>query len=162
MLEQCRTAKERWGGVHQLIDKWLDQRRELLVSYVELKDTCDAELKTVSKELVDHFGELLMDYVSAGHFEIYPQLREEARAFGDHQALEIAAMLLERLERTTELVLAFDADYATPSRCEQSLPRLPAWLDRLAKGMSERFALEDQLIARLHAANMPLSELPDD
>src|SRR5690554_8112485 len=116
MLEQCITGRERWGGVHQLIDKWLDQRRCLLVSYVELKDTCDAELETVSKELIDRFGELLMDYVSAGHFEIYPQLREEAKAFEDEAALELADRLLARLEMSTELVLSFDAEYESPGR----------------------------------------------
>lgn len=158
MLEQCKTARERWGGVHQLIDRWLDERRELLVSFLELKEACDAELEAVSKPQIDRFSELLMDYISAGHFEIYPQLRQEAHAFNDHAALEVAAKLLERLELSTELVLAFDSDYATPVRCQHFLPRLPAWLDRLAKGLTERFALEDQLIARLHAANSPHKE----
>ncbi|PMR73138.1 sigma D regulator [Billgrantia endophytica] len=155
MLEDCKSARERWGGVHQLIDRWLDERRELLVSFVELKEACDAELEAVSKMQIDRFSELLMDYISAGHFEIYPQLREEANAFEDHDALIIAAKLLERLDMSTELVLSFDADYSTPVRCQHFLPRLPAWLDRLAKGLTERFALEDQLIARLHAAHTP-------
>jgi regulator of sigma D len=155
MLEDCTTAQERWGGVHQLIDRWLDQRRELLVSFIELKDACNIELEAVSKARIDAFSELLMDYISAGHFEIYPQLREEAEAFEDDEAQGIADRLLARLEMSTELVLAFDADYATPVRCKQYLGRLPAWLDRLAKGLSERFALEDQLIARMHAAHAP-------
>lgn len=155
MLEDCKTAQERWGGVHKLVDRWLDERRELLVSFLELKEACDAELEAVGKAQIDRFSELLMDYISAGHFEIYPQLREEARAFDDDDALGIADKLLERLDMSTELVLAFDADYSTPVRCQHYLPRLPAWLDRLAKGLTERFALEDQLIARLHAAHTP-------
>lgn len=155
MLEDCKSALERWGGVHRLIDRWLDERRELLVLFVELKEACDVELEAVSKERIDAFSELLMDYISAGHFEIYPQLREEAKAFEDHQALLLAEQLLERLELSTELVLAFDADYESPVRVMQHLARLPAWLERLARGLSERFALEDQLIARLHAAHAP-------
>ncbi|MGM0702492.1 MAG: sigma D regulator [Pseudomonadota bacterium] len=155
MLEDCKNAQERWGGVHRLIDRWLDERRELLVCFVELKEACDAELEAVEKSQIDRFSELLMDYISAGHFEIYPQLREEARHFGDDQALGIAEKLLERLDMSTELMLAFDADYATPVRCRHYLPRLPAWLDRLARGLTERFAMEDQLIARLHAVHTP-------
>ncbi|WP_444677079.1 sigma D regulator [Halomonas sp. E19] len=155
MLEECKTARERWGGVHQIIDRWLDERRELLVAFIELKEACDSELEAVSKPQIDRFSELLMDYISAGHFEIYPQLREEALAFEDHQALAIASKLLERLDLSTEMVLAFDADFATPVRCQHYLPRLPAWLDRLATGLTERFALEDQLIDRLHAAHAP-------
>jgi regulator of sigma D len=96
-----------------------------------------------------------MDYISAGHFEIYPQLAEEAKAFDDESALHIAAQLLERLEMSTAMVLEFDEDFASPVRCQQNLARLPAWIDRLAKGLTERFALEDQLIARLHAVHSP-------
>ncbi|MDR5873771.1 sigma D regulator [Halomonas sp. CUBES01] len=155
MLEDCKNAQERWGGVHSLIDRWLEQRRDLLVSFIELKDACDAELESVSKSRIDHFSESLMDYISAGHFEIYPQLAEEARAFNDDSALETAEKLLERLEMSTEMVLAFDTDYATSVSCQQNLARLPAWIDRLARGLTERFALEDQLIARLHAAHSP-------
>ncbi|GAA0561727.1 sigma D regulator [Halomonas salifodinae] len=155
MLEECKTALERWGGVHRLIDRWLDQRRELLVTFMDLKEACDAELDAVEKSQIDAFSELLMDYISAGHFEIYPQLREEATAFHDHDALALADKLLQRLEMSTELVLAFDEDFSTPSRCQHYLSRLPAWLDRLAKGLGERFSLEDQLIERLHAAHSP-------
>ncbi|PMR69636.1 sigma D regulator [Halomonas heilongjiangensis] len=155
MLEDCKTALERWGGVHELIDRWLDERRELLVNFLDLKEACDVELEAVSKSRIDTFSELLMDYISAGHFEIYPQLREEARAFDDDEALGIADKLLERLDMSTELVLAFDADYESPVRCQQNLARLPAWIDRLVKGLTERFVLEDQLIARLHAAHAP-------
>ncbi|GHE20592.1 sigma D regulator [Halomonas urumqiensis] len=155
MLEDCKNALERWGGVHQLIDRWLDERRELLVNFVELKEACDAELEAVSKERIDAFSELLMDYISAGHFEVYPQLREEARAFEDDKALTLADQLLERLELSTELVLSFDADYESPVKVMQHLGRLPAWLERLARGLTERFTLEDQLISRLHAAHAP-------
>lgn len=157
MLEDCKNALERWGGVHSLIDRWLDQRRSLLVSFIELKEACDSELEAVSKARIDTFSETLMDYISAGHFEIYPQLAEEARAFNDESALQIASQLLERLEMSTEMVLEFDTDYASTVRCQQHLARLPAWIDRLAKGLTERFALEDQLIARLHATNSPQS-----
>jgi len=155
MLEDCKNAQERWGGVHSLIDRWLQQRKTLLVGFIALKDACDAELEGIDKASVDAFSELLMDYISAGHFEVYPQLAEEARAFEDEAGLALAEKLLERLEMSTEMTLAFDDDYASPVRCQQNLARLPAWIDRLARGLEERFALEDQLIARLHAAHSP-------
>ncbi|GEK73331.1 MULTISPECIES: sigma D regulator [Halomonas] len=155
MLEDCKSAQERWGGVHRLIDRWLGERRTLLAHFDELKAACDADLEEITKPRIDAFSELLMDYISAGHFEIYPQLKAEAEAFEDGGALELADRLLERLEMSTELVLAFDEDYATPVRCQHYLTRLPAWLDRLSKGLGERFSLEDRLIARLHAAHAP-------
>ncbi|GAB2716325.1 sigma D regulator [Halomonas garicola] len=155
MLDHCNDALERRGGVHDVIDRWLVQRRALLESLIVLQESCDAELSKVDKAHLDTFSERLMDYISAGHFSVYPQLAKEARAFDDHAALALAGKLLERLEMSTELTLAFDDDYSSPVRCRQNLGRLPAWLDRLARGLAERFALEDQLIARLHAVNLP-------
>ncbi|MFG6668578.1 sigma D regulator [Halomonas sp. HNIBRBA4712] len=160
MLENCKNAQERWGGVHSLIDRWLEQRRTFLISFIELKEACDSELEAVSKPRIDTFSELLMDYISAGHFEIYPELAREAKAFDDDSALEIASKLLERLEMSTAMVLEFDEDFATVERSQNNLTRLPAWLDRLAKGLTERFALEDQLIARMHAAHSPAAAQP--
>ncbi|SHE35510.1 regulator of sigma D [Modicisalibacter ilicicola DSM 19980] len=155
MLENCRTAQERWGGVHRMIDRWIDARREMLVAFMDLKEACDIDEEAVTKARIDNFSELLMDYISAGHFEIYPQLRQEAEHFNDHEALAVADKLLERLEMSTQLALDFENDYSTPTRCQHYLFRLPAWLERLGKGLTERFALEDQLIGRLHAAHSP-------
>lgn len=155
MLEDCKTAQERWGGVHRLIDRWFDERREMLVAMLELQEACDADPEAITKEQIDRFSELLMDYISAGHFEIYPQLREEAEQFNDHEALKLAEQLLQRLEMSTAMVLEFDEDYSTPTRCQHYLFRLPAWMERLRKALTERFALEDQLISRLHAAHSP-------
>lgn len=155
MLEDCKTARERWGGVHALIDRWLEQRYDMLVTLVDLRESCDADLSAVSKPRIDAFSEALMDYISAGHFEIYPQLREEAKAFDDREALAVADQLLARVDTSTQLVLDFDKDYATPSRCQRYTSRLPAWLERLGSVMTERFALEDHLISRLHAAHAP-------
>ncbi|GAA3898359.1 sigma D regulator [Halomonas cibimaris] len=157
MLENCKNALERWGGVHEVIDRWLLQRKALLESFMALKGACDVDLTEIDKARLDTFSERLLDYISAGHFTVYPQLGEEARAFGDQAALVLAGKLLERLEMSTELALAFDEDYSSPVRCQQNLARLPAWLDRLARGLTERFALEDQLIARLHAVNSPVA-----
>lgn len=155
MLENCKTAQERWGGVHKLIDRWLENRRDMLVAFMDIQEASDADPESVSKACIDRFSEALMDYISAGHFEIYPQLREEAVAFNDLEALAVADKLLERLELSTQMALEFENDYSTPTRCQHYAFRLPAWLERLRKGLTERFALEDQLIGRLHAAHSP-------
>lgn len=155
MLQQWSNAQEQWGGVHVLVDRWLKQRHDLLVAYMELFDACDSELEAVEKSMIDRFSELLMDYISAGHFELYPQLYEEAKAFNDLEALDAGEQLIANLEPSTQMVLAFDADYASHLLCQDNASSLPAWLERLRKGLTERFAIEDVLIARLHAAHAP-------
>ncbi len=38
MLENCQTLQQHWGGVSEVIDRWLEERRELLVKYCELSE----------------------------------------------------------------------------------------------------------------------------
>ena len=33
MLDDCKTKEERWEGVQKLIERWLAERQELIVSY---------------------------------------------------------------------------------------------------------------------------------
>jgi regulator of sigma D len=71
MLEHCKSAKERWGGVSNIIDRWLQERQLLLVSYCSLAEIPST---TPSPEQITEVCQLLVDYVSAGHFEVYDQL----------------------------------------------------------------------------------------
>ena len=71
MLESCQNAQERWGGVHQLIDRWLQERHELVSAFGALSDNLQG---AASGQGVQRFCEILVDYVSAGHFEVYEQL----------------------------------------------------------------------------------------
>ena len=78
MLESCRNAQERWGGVHLLIDRWLQERHALINAFDGLHGGAEA----ATRPALQKFCEILLDYVSAGHFEIYEQLLNEAEAFG--------------------------------------------------------------------------------
>ncbi|MEX2321060.1 MAG: Rsd/AlgQ family anti-sigma factor, partial [Saccharospirillum sp.] len=62
MLENCKTAQERWGGTHQIIDRWLSQRQETLVRYFDISSDTAADQQST---LLQAFCEALMDYVSA-------------------------------------------------------------------------------------------------
>lgn len=149
MLESCENAQERWGGVHQLIDRWLHERHELVCAYGLLQHQADS-LQTSSDALVG-FCQILLDYVSAGHFEVYEQLLAEAHAFGDQRGLELAKQIYPRIEAITEAALAFN------DRCDSESPSAPALqvseLKRLGQLLHERFELEDCLIEVLHTAH---------
>ncbi|MGP0172879.1 sigma D regulator [Pseudomonas sp. NCHU5208] len=149
MLESCRNAQERWGGVHQLIDRWLHERHELVKAYKGLVDTPPSS--AVSAERLHGFCELLVDYVSAGHFEVYEQLTSEAKAFNDRRGLELAKQIYPRIEAITEVALAFN------DRCDGSggegTGELLTELQRLGPLLHERFELEDCLIEVLHTSH---------
>lgn len=153
MLENCKNARERWGGVHQLIDRWLAERQTLLVHYSALAN--DAGLAGHSEARaaqVQRFCQLLMDYVSAGHFEVYNQLADEARAFGDGSERLLEALLPE-LNRSLDTALDFNDTYDSSAHCATAWKDLPHKLSVLGEALAGRFNLEDRLIVHLHAAH---------
>lgn len=149
MLESCRNAQERWGGVHQLIDRWLQERHELVSAFGALCEASQGDAGTARK--VQHFCQILVDYVSAGHFEVYEQLTVEAKVFGDQRGLELAKQIYPRIEAITEVALAFN------DRCDSGgcgdITALYGELKRLGQLLHERFELEDCLIEVLHTSH---------
>jgi len=147
MLESCRNAQERWGGVHLLIDRWLQERHALITAFHELH----AGVEPVTRPALQKFCQLLLDYVSAGHFEIYEQLIREGEAFGDQRGLELARQIYPRIEAITEVALAFN-DRCDKGDCLENRD-LPDELKRFGQLLHERFELEDCLIEVLHTAH---------
>jgi len=149
MLESCQNAQERWGGLHLMIDRWLQERRQLVRAYKDL----NAAQHSPAANAIDlqGFCEILVDYVSAGHFEIYEQLMQEARAFDDQRGLELARQIYPRIEVTTQIALAFN-DHCDNGDCRDS-QSLQVELEQLGRQLQERFELEDCLIEVLHNAH---------
>ena len=150
MLEGCKSAKERWGGVSELIDNWLNERQNIIVLYcsmtgVDHQGNNDRPLQ----EKLRSFCQLLVDYVSAGHFEIYEQLQREAIDFGDKEALSRSGHLFPGIQRNTEACLDFN------DQCEKlgSIPELQTTLSNIGETLEERFSLEDKLVEILHNAH---------
>ncbi|MBN7768580.1 Rsd/AlgQ family anti-sigma factor [Marinobacter daepoensis] len=152
MLENCRNARERWGGVSELIDRWLKERQELLVRYCELSGESDFSQTAVLREKFVRLCEVLVDYVSAGHFEVYEQLIQEAREFNDG-GLELAAKLYPRIEQTTEVALNFNDRLDGRELSESEVEALFGELSKLGEVLESRFKMEDFLIENLHNAH---------
>ncbi|WP_323753251.1 sigma D regulator [Marinobacter sp.] len=152
MLENCRNAKERWGGVSDLIDRWLKERQQLLVHYCELSGESDrSPSEALSKQFI-RLCEVLVDYVSAGHFEVYEQLIQEARDFDDG-GVELAAKVYPEIEKTTEVALAFNDQVDSRILTEDDVATLFKELSRLGEVLESRFEMEDFLIEHLHNAH---------
>ncbi|WP_066960111.1 Rsd/AlgQ family anti-sigma factor [Microbulbifer sp. Q7] len=150
MLENCKNAQERWGGVSQIIDRWLQSRQTLLVSFCQLSDKkafndgdreAGANVRTLCQQLVD--------YVSAGHFEVYDQLIQEGQAFGDTEGLQQAKALYREIDETTDVAVDFNDKYLETD----DLTSLPKDLSELGVALETRFAAEDRMIDTLHTAH---------
>lgn len=132
--------------VAELVRRWLDERQALIAEWSALRAAAAAgQLPPLVP-----FCQILMDYVSAGHFEIYDELLAEAER---HHALPPGggASLLTRLQATTDAAIRFNdlCDDLAPSALPGMLAReLPI----LALELESRFQTEDRLLALLHEA----------
>ncbi|MBV0933950.1 sigma D regulator [Marinobacterium weihaiense] len=150
MLEKCRNAKDRWGGVSTIIDHWLEERQQLIAVFVSIPGQAAG---TPLNRAVGDFCDLLMDYLSSGHFEVYEQLLREGDEFDDG-SLEQAQSLLPYIQPSTDAALDFNDAYGTlDTPTLQQLCQLSRDLSNLGETLEERFSLEDQLIEILHNAH---------
>lgn len=149
MLEKCRSAKERWGGVSDLIDRWLQDRQMLLISYCGVAEPSSTG---PSPAQVTEICQLLVDYVSAGHFEVYDKLVKEARDFGNETALKEAEQLIAAIDNTTEYALDFNDKYLETD----DLSTITTDLSKLGEVLALRFESEDRMIEVLHTSNKDL------
>lgn len=150
------TILARWQRIEALVRTWLEQRQRIIVLLCNLqglKGFEDARPLSVRIQ-VQEFCQLLMDYISAGYFEIYQQLVREARQFGEGQPV-VAEHLFRQLADSTEEALAFNEDFDSDGGFAAKLAQLPERLARLTQVLEERFALEDQLILSAHQYQAP-------
>ena len=149
MLEGCKSAKERWGGVSEIIDRWLNARQELIVLYCSVNGVNDfhEDKRPIANKLKE-MCQILVDYVSTGHFEVYDQLVQEGLEFDDG-SIELAKNIIPELEKNTQVCLDFNDD------CENlsSISQLQSSLSELGESLEERFSLEDKLIEVLHESH---------
>ncbi len=149
MLDNYDSAKERWGGVSEMVDRWLKERQNLIVRFCDISSVTDlSEYSQVSKSL-QRLCQVLLDYVSAGHFEVYEQLVQEAKEFDDG-GLELADKIIPSIEKTTEQIIKFNDRFDVTEKCEKGIQLLIDDLSQLGEALEERFELEDVLIEALH------------
>lgn len=143
MLENCESARED-RSVSTTINSWLHERQQMLVRYCALTDTdtLDPEENRVLCESVRELCEVMMDYVSAGHFKVYDELLREGQRRQDQEALLRATQLYAIVEQTTDTVLDFNDKYQEVD----DLSALAQDLSQLGEQLATRFEAEDSMI----------------
>jgi regulator of sigma D len=147
MLTPSNDPQQHFDAVENLLTRWLKERRALLGAYTEIVVTLDYHLDDAAMEQRQKaLCELLMDYVSVGHFEVFHELINEAESFGDGSCV-LAEKLMPAIGATTEVILAYEEKYADK---RGHLEKFKRDLSALGEVLESRFVLEDQLIAGLH------------
>lgn len=149
MLENC-DIKERWSGVDKLVERWLAERQALIVQFCALSGVhvLSPQAGVANSTRLKRFCEMLVDYVSAGHFEVFYELLREAEAFQDGSA-EAAHALMPQINGTTADALDFNDKYV--EKTQIPIAGLAKDLSRLGEVLAERFDYEDRLICTTHS-----------
>jgi regulator of sigma D len=147
MPTRTNDPRQQFAAVEDLLTRWLKERRAVLGRYTEIVVTLDSDARQDTLvQRQNALCELLVDYISAGHFEVFHELINEAESFGDGSC-ELAEKLMPAIGDTTEVILAYEEKYGSGQDTAEKLKRD---LSALGEVLESRFVLEDQLIAGLH------------
>lgn len=134
------TERRQQSG--QLIAELQKERQDVLSLYCGF-----AELKPFSahggvKKLLTRFSQLLVDYVSLGHFGLYERLL--AGTERRQGVLSVAREVYAEFSATTDAVIAFNDKYDNVEKIE-GFDDLEQDLSVLGESLAKRIDLEDRL-----------------
>jgi regulator of sigma D len=155
MPHRNSNPEQQFVAVEELVTRWLKERRELLGKYTEIVvavDSGQAAPGLAARQ--QSLCQILVDYVSAGHFEVFHELLHEAESFADG-SVSLARQLMPAIGDTTEVILAYEEKYGGQKEHADTLERD---LSALGELLESRFVLEDRLIAGLHNRHRRLVE----
>lgn len=143
MLQQINPSSFSRAGIDLLVKEWLKHRQEVLVYYSQL-----STLTENHEESLEHFCEVLLDYIAAGHFKMFEKLAEfyqsstQAGLQVSPNDLPLNSNLLKKILITTDVVLEFNETYTKP----KSLEKLSFDLSHLGETLANRMDWEDEFV----------------
>jgi regulator of sigma D len=140
------TPIERKQHDHRVVEELLNERQQLWSLYTALDTlrpfTAGQPLATRLRE----FCQVLVDYISLGHFEMYPRLTDVPERRARVQAL--ANTLYPKFMEATDAAIEFNDKYESLTGTTLGSVLEPD-LSSLGSALTARFELEDQLIAAM-------------
>ena len=131
------TATVSTAATEHNIARQLGRSRSALLSYLLKLNKCiDATHDDLVQALAQRFNELLVDYVSYGHFRFLDVCTPEAHH-------------LAAIEKSTQLALRFSDKYTTSEQI--SLIKIKTDLEALAFALEVRFEIEDEVVTSIAA-----------
>ena len=156
MLTEVKNINNNWANVDQIINRWLQERQELIVLYCKVDGLKPFTTQETPLSIrVQALCNTLIDYVSAGHFEIYQHLMKEAASYSS-DCKNAITRILPLIQHSTEIALDFNDHYAELTLNDSHRQQLEVDLTELGLKLVERFDLEDQLIEQLHTRHRDL------
>ncbi len=154
MLRKLEKAQQQWGGSIAVIDNWLEERKQLLVLYCQLSGVqqfSGHDNQLPGEADIKAFCQVMMDYISAGHFEVYDQITSKNKSDNNEEGVSLAEELYPQITQSTDVALTFNDNYAEKN-ADELTEQFDKDLASLGEALDDRFELEDKLIQSLHLA----------
>lgn len=156
------TTLQKVEDRYEWINGMIIQRRELVLSYMNLLN--DTVMRNIEGGKSDNelaaeitsFCEKLVDYLSHGHFDLFPKIFEITEQ-SSGRSLSIARRTLAAIDRNTESLTDFNDRYAEDIYSDR-LDSLPEEIEKLGALLESRFRLEDRLIIGLRLVHNEAAE----
>jgi len=130
------------------VSNWLAERSQVIVMYCRLSGFRN-QTKLPENEQINGFCDVLIDYVSAGHFEVYQQIANDCEINGP-TSIQLLNQLYPDISKTTDVVVDFNEKYSKMIASEGELMmRFDQDLSILGEAIAKRVDLEDNLIDTL-------------
>ena len=161
LLTTLNRTKQVSSGQLKWIDEMIHAREKLITTYFKLltlpldKDDTSSQALHPSYEQMNEFCNLLVDYLSRGHFKVYPKILTIMEHVSSRR-MTVARRLIPRIENTTEHLLKFDEKYSKDldegimKNWREDLSYVGQWLEI-------RFKHEDRMVIALQIMDNAIS-----
>jgi regulator of sigma D len=133
---------ERRQQACQLIAELQHERQEVWTLYYQVAELKPFSAKDEVKGLLTQFSQMLVDYVSLGHFGVYERLL--AGTERRNGVLSIAKEIYPEFSATTDAAISFNDKYENVEKIDV-FDDLEQDLSALGKSLAKRSDLEDRL-----------------
>ncbi len=144
-ISEARTS-ERRGGTHEMVQKLLTERQEMLSMFCRVAGLEPFKDSTPSVDVLQEFCQVLVDYSAFGHFEIYERIvaGRERRL----RVVEVAREVYPRIAEASEVAVEFNDKYDASDHT-LDLHQLDRDMGKLGEELAMRIEMEDRIIEAL-------------
>jgi regulator of sigma D len=144
----AETLQERREHTRAIVKELLEERRQMWSLYCELGSMQPFTSEQSPDRKVQEFCQLLVDYISLGHFGIYQRLTDGTER--RQNVLEVAENIYPRIVEAADVAVEFNDKYEKLSG-DALRARLAEDLSKLGEELALRIDLEDKLIEAMVA-----------
>lgn len=148
MAEENITQFTKREQTSHLVEELLEERAQVWSLYCSVAGVEPYKSSKPMEEQVQAFCQVLVDYISLGHFGVYQRIIDGSER--RKSIIEAAERIYPQISQATEAVLSFNEKYQVLTST-MNLNQLTDDLSTLGDQLATRIELEDELISKMLA-----------